>query len=106
MTRATAPGRGGIIGNPSDMYGGTVVSRSIAERAEATVSSSPRLIFDIYGQWAEISSDADLEFDPELHFLDVGKAVWRYLPAIPRTASRTAWTPRPPSMCARRAPCP
>ncbi|MGD9496794.1 MAG: mevalonate kinase [Armatimonadota bacterium] len=79
MTRATAPGRGGIIGNPSDMYGGTVVSCSIAERAEATVSASPRLIFDIYGQWAEISDDSALEFDPELHFLDVAKAVWRYL---------------------------
>ncbi len=79
MTRATAPGRGGIIGNPSDMYGGTVVSCSIAERAEAAVSSSPRLIFDIYGQWAEITDESELEFDPELHFLDVAKAVWRYL---------------------------
>lgn len=79
MTRATAPGRGGIIGNPSDMYGGTVVSCSIAERAEAAISSSPRLIFDIYGQWAEIACEGDLQYDPELHFLDVGKAVWRYL---------------------------
>ncbi len=79
MTRATAPGRGGIIGNPSDMYGGTVVSCTIAERAEATISSSPRLIFDIYGHWAEITDEADLEFDARLHFLDVAKAVWRHL---------------------------
>ena len=79
MVRVTAPGRGGIIGNPSDMYGGTMVSCSIGERADATVSPSPRLIFDVYGQWAEIASEADLEFDPGLHFLDVAKAVSRYL---------------------------
>lgn len=61
------------------MYGGTVVSCTIAERAEVAISSSPRLIFDIYGQWAEIRDETDLEFDSELHFLDVAKAVWRYL---------------------------
>lgn len=79
MIRVSAPGRGGIIGNPSDMYGGTVVSCTIAERAEATITASPRLIFDVYGQWAEIKSEADLRFDPKLHFLDVAKAVWIYL---------------------------
>ena len=61
------------------MYGGTVVSCSIGERADATVSPSPRLILDVYGQWAEISDEQGLEFDPELHFLDVAKAVWRYV---------------------------
>jgi len=79
MVRVTAPGRGGIIGNPSDMYGGTVVSCSIGERADATISPSPRLILDVYGQWAEITDETDLQFDPKLHFLDVAKAVWRYL---------------------------
>jgi galactokinase/mevalonate kinase-like predicted kinase len=79
MVRVTAPGRGGIVGNPSDMYGGTVVSCSIGERADATISHSPRLILDVYGQWAEIEDERDLEFDSKLHFLDVAKAVWRYL---------------------------
>ena len=79
MVRATAPGRGGIIGNPSDIYGGTVVSCTIGERADATVSASPRLIFDVYGQFEEVVSEQQLEFDPELHYLDVAKAVWRYL---------------------------
>jgi galactokinase/mevalonate kinase-like predicted kinase len=79
MIHVSAPGRGGIIGNPSDIYGGTVVSCVIAERAEAVVSSSPRLIFDIYGHFAEITSPAALQFDPELHYADVAKAVWRYL---------------------------
>ncbi len=79
MIHVSAPGRGGIIGNPSDIYGGTVVSCAITERAEAVVSSSPRLIFDIYGHFAVIEAAEQLEFDPELHYLDVAKAVWRYL---------------------------
>ena len=79
MVHASAPGRGGIIGNPSDIYGGTVVSCSITERAEAIIAGSPRLIFDIYGHFAEINSPEDLEFSPELHFLDVAKAAWRHL---------------------------
>ena len=79
MIHASAPGRGGIIGNPSDIYGGTVVSCAITERAEAVVTSSPRLIFDIYGHFAEIISSDELEFDQELHYLDVAKAIWRFL---------------------------
>jgi len=79
MVRVTAPGRGGIIGNPSDIYGGTVVSCTIGERADATVSSSPRLIFDIYGDYQVIQTVEELEFGPDNHYLDVGKAVWRYL---------------------------
>lgn len=79
MIHVSAPGRGGIIGNPSDIYGGTVVSCTIPERAEATVTASPKLIFDIYGHYQVIEDEADLEFDPQLHYLDVAKAVWRYL---------------------------
>ena len=79
MVHASAPGRGGIIGNPSDIYGGTVVSCAISERAEAVISESPRMMFDIYGHFAEISSPQDLEFVPDMHYLDVAKAVWRYL---------------------------
>ncbi|MEN6645355.1 MAG: hypothetical protein ABFE08_23175 [Armatimonadia bacterium] len=79
MVHASAPGRGGIIGNPSDIYGGTVVSCAISERAEAVISDSPRLIFDIYGHFAEIAGPEDLDYVPDMHYLDVAKAVWRYL---------------------------
>ncbi len=37
MTRASAPGRAGIIGNPSDLYGGVVVSCSVPLRAVCTL---------------------------------------------------------------------
>ncbi|MEI6502123.1 MAG: galactokinase family protein, partial [Armatimonadota bacterium] len=70
MVHASAPGRGGIIGNPSDIYGGTVVSCAISERAEAVVTDSPRLIFDIYGHFQQVNCPEDLDFSPELHYLD------------------------------------
>jgi galactokinase/mevalonate kinase-like predicted kinase len=79
MIEASAPGRGGIIGNPSDIYGGTVVSCTIPHRAEAVISSSSKLILEIHGHYQVVQDDADLEYIPDLHFLDVAKAVWRYL---------------------------
>ena len=39
MIRVTAPGRAGIIGNPTDGYGGALVSCSITERAEVTIEA-------------------------------------------------------------------
>ncbi len=79
MIHVSAPGRGGIIGNPSDIYGGTVVSCTIPERAEAVVAESPKLIFDIYGHYQVIETEADLQYSDKLHFLNVAKAVWRHL---------------------------
>jgi len=79
MIHVTAPGRGGIIGNPSDLYGGTVVACTIAERAEASVSHSSLLTFDVYGHFQVLHDESDLAYVPDLHYLDVAKAVWRYL---------------------------
>ena len=43
--RCSAPGRAGIIGNPSDMYGGTVISTAIPLRARCTLEPAARLTF-------------------------------------------------------------
>lgn len=43
--RYSAPGRAGIIGNPSDMYGGTVISCALPLRARCTLEPSARLTF-------------------------------------------------------------
>lgn len=40
MIRASAPGRAGIIGNPSDIYGGTVVSVAVPLRATCILEPS------------------------------------------------------------------
>ena len=44
---SSAPGRAGIIGNPTDMYGGSVLSCSMAMRAYATLTpgdEAPQLL--------------------------------------------------------------
>lgn len=45
--RFSAPGRAGILGNPSDMYGGTVISCAVPLRARCALESSPQLVFQI-----------------------------------------------------------
>ena len=39
----SAPGRAGLLGNPSDMYGGTVISVTIPRRAYVAIQPAPRL---------------------------------------------------------------
>ncbi|MGQ9900655.1 MAG: galactokinase family protein, partial [Fimbriimonadales bacterium] len=48
--RCSAPGRAGIVGNPSDMYGGTVLSTAIPLRARCTLEPAARLTFQSPGQ--------------------------------------------------------
>src|SRR5436190_22266184 len=43
---ASAPGRCGIVGNPTDMYGGSVISCSTRERAYVSVEPSEQLILE------------------------------------------------------------
>ena len=44
MIRATAPGRAGIIGNPTDGYGGAMIACSIKNRATVTIEPADDLI--------------------------------------------------------------
>lgn len=41
----SAPGRAGIVGNPSDLYGGTVISSAVPLRARCALTPSDRLTF-------------------------------------------------------------
>ncbi len=43
----SAPGRCGIIGNPSDMYGGSVISCSTSERAVVMLKPHDRMMFRV-----------------------------------------------------------
>ncbi|MDI6784619.1 MAG: galactokinase family protein [bacterium] len=58
----SAPGRAGIIGNPSDMYGGVVISCSTQERAYASVEPAEELILATNGKELVIKTDSDLGF--------------------------------------------
>ncbi|MDP6779743.1 MAG: hypothetical protein QGI83_23505 [Candidatus Latescibacteria bacterium] len=73
----TAPGRAGIIGNPTDMYGGSVVSCSTQERAAVVIEPAPCLCFEVAGQVHEVSCTEDLALDGG--YFDVAKAVIDFL---------------------------
>lgn len=57
---ASAPGRVGFIGNPTDMYGGSVISCSTKERARVTIQPADRLILDAGAEQRVIASPDDL----------------------------------------------
>lgn len=46
MIRVTAPGRAGIIGNPTDGYGGSMIACAIENRAFAEIEASNKLIVE------------------------------------------------------------
>ena len=46
MITATAPGRAGIIGNPTDGYGGTMIACSIKNRAKVTIEKADHLVIE------------------------------------------------------------
>ena len=56
----SAPGRCGIIGNPTDMYGGTVISCSIEHRAHVTIEPCDHLEIETAGQSVVLKAPDDL----------------------------------------------
>lgn len=73
MIRASAPGRAGVIGNPTDGYGGTVVSISLAQRATVRLAPADATVLTVCGESAQISGTRDLRLDGG--YTDVAKAV-------------------------------
>ena len=61
MIRASAPGRAGIVGNPTDGYGGTVLSTSLAERATVRITRGDGIHLDVCGDQEAIGGVDDLE---------------------------------------------
>ncbi|MEA3334887.1 MAG: galactokinase family protein [Chloroflexota bacterium] len=78
---ASAPGRAGIIGNPSDMYGGSVLACSLPMRAWAILTPASGLTLVTDGQECEIGNWDDLR--PAGDLFDIAKAVLRYIQPRP-----------------------
>jgi galactokinase/mevalonate kinase-like predicted kinase len=74
--RCTAPGRAGIIGNPTDMYGGAVMSCSVPMRAWVEIVPDERLTLVAGEQCAVIRGMDDLR--PRSDRFDLARAVFRY----------------------------
>lgn len=84
----TAPGRAGIIGNPTDMYGGAVISCSVGMRACVTVSPDQFLILETGDQECRIEGRDDLR--PRKDRFDVARAVLDYL-RLPKLSCRVSY---------------
>lgn len=76
MISSSAPGRCGIVGNPTDMYGGSVISCSTTERAYCTLMESPKLTLSVGNYTEEITTDDDLKLTGS--HTDIPKAVLIY----------------------------
>ena len=50
MIQGSAPGRCGLVGNPSDMYGGSVLSLSTRERAHCTLTEAAQMQITVDGR--------------------------------------------------------
>lgn len=74
---SSAPGRAGIIGNPTDMYGGLVISCSIERRAKVTLTSNSNLKLIAGDKECEIKTQKDLELKGD-HF-DIVRATLQHL---------------------------
>ena len=83
---ATAPGRCGVVGNPSDMYGGSVISCTTEERAECRIDlDTPHLELTNDGKHATVRTNVELRLVGDQ--LDVARAALTYFgidPAMDR----------------------
>jgi galactokinase/mevalonate kinase-like predicted kinase len=73
----SAPGRAGIIGNPTDMYGGAVLSCSVDMRARVTVTPASNLVLETNEQECQIASRDDLR--PRGDHFDLARAILDYM---------------------------
>jgi galactokinase/mevalonate kinase-like predicted kinase len=77
----SAPGRAGIIGNPTDMYGGAVLSCSVGMRARVVISPASDLVLEAMGQQCRVAGRGDL--NPRGDQFDLARAVLDYLQLPP-----------------------
>lgn len=93
LVHCSAPGRCGIIGNPTDMYGGSVISCSIPYRAQVTIEPSDRLEIVTAGEKLTIQGTRDLSLNGD--YFDVARAVLDYLQDDALCCRITYWTDIP-----------
>lgn len=84
----SAPGRAGIIGNPTDMYGGSVLSCSVEMRARVEITPADTLTLVTNGQECHITSRDDLR--PRRDLFDLSRAILDYM-RLPRLACRVEY---------------
>lgn len=73
---ATAPGRAGILGNPTDGYGGSVISCSLEQRARVALLPADRLEVAIGGESIRLRELGDFRLQKDR--FNVARAVLRF----------------------------
>jgi galactokinase/mevalonate kinase-like predicted kinase len=63
VIQASAPGRCGIVGNPTDGYGGSVLSAAISERARVQIERSDSFLLEVCGERVELAGRDELRLD-------------------------------------------
>lgn len=86
MIQANAPGRCGLVGNPTDMYGGSVLSLSTRERASCTLTEAAQMQITVSGQTQELQTADDLALRPG-DYLNVARAALSALEVDPQAAA-------------------
>ena len=86
MIQGSAPGRCGLVGNPSDMYGGSVLSLSTRERAHCTLTEAAQMQITVSGQTQILHTADDLALRPG-DFLNVARAVLSALEIDPAASA-------------------
>ena len=84
----SAPGRAGVIGNPTDMYGGAVLSCSVGLRARVAITAASELLLETADLECRIADRQDLQ--PRDDSFDVARAVLDYL-RLPAISCRVAY---------------
>ncbi|MEA1997441.1 MAG: hypothetical protein U9N45_07365, partial [Gemmatimonadota bacterium] len=77
MIEASAPARAGVIGNPTDGYGGSLISCTVDCRATVRITGAERIELAFGGQETVITDETGLRLDGG--FFDIAKSVIRYL---------------------------
>ena len=77
VIRVTTSGRAGIIGNPTDGYGGTMIACSIKNKVQVTICEAKELIIE--NQFGRKVLKWRNDFDNQGDYFDVVRAVLRYL---------------------------
>jgi galactokinase/mevalonate kinase-like predicted kinase len=93
VIRASAPGRCGIIGNPTDGYGGTVISCSIAQRAHVEARPCDCLRIFMSGMETVLSAPGDFTLNGD--YFDIPKSVLKFLGMMNSGIEIRAWSDIP-----------
>ncbi|MFH1068918.1 MAG: hypothetical protein V1794_04775 [Candidatus Glassbacteria bacterium] len=77
MIEASAPARAGVIGNPTDGYGGSLISCTLGARASVRLTEAKRLELCYGGRETVVRDESDLRLDGGE--FDIAKSVIRFL---------------------------